>query len=107
MAWLDDDQLGNPWEIAMRVHSNSTVWTIECVIDEDADQTEVKAILRVGDWEVGGWGRAQRAPKDPDRPRIGEQLAVARALADLSHKLVDAATSEIEEFEGQRVEVHR
>lgn len=90
----------------MKMHSESKVWTIELVIDEDARETEAKAILRVGDWEVGGWGRGRRAPNDPDRPRIGEELAVARALSDLSHKLVDAAASEIEEFEGHRVEVH-
>lgn len=90
----------------MKMHSDSKVWTLELVIDEDARETEAKAMLRVGEWEVGGWGRARRAPTDSDRPRIGEELAVARALSDLSHKLVDAAASEIEKFEGHRVEVH-
>lgn len=90
----------------MKVHSDSRVWTIELVIDENADVTEAKALLRVNDRELGGWGRARRAPKDPDRPQIGEELAAARALSDLSHQLVDAAAAEIEEFEGHRVNVH-
>jgi hypothetical protein len=37
---------------------------------EGADVTEAKALLRVNDRELGGWGRARRAPQDPDRPRI-------------------------------------
>jgi hypothetical protein len=90
----------------MKVHSDSKVWTIELVIDESADVTEAKALLSVNGRELGGWGRARRAPQDPDRPRIGEELAAARALADLSHQLVEAAAAEIEEFEGHHVNVH-
>ena len=37
---------------------------------------------------------------------VGEELATARALSELSHKLVDAAAIEIEEFEGRRVHLH-
>jgi hypothetical protein len=90
----------------MKLHRDSKVWTVELVIDESADVTEAKALLHVDDRELGGWGRARRAPQDPDRPHIGEELAVARALSDLSHQLVDAAAAEIEEFEGHRVNVH-
>ena len=90
----------------MKLHSDSKVWTIALVIDEGADVTEAKALLSVNDRELGGWGRARRAPQDPDRPRIGEELAVARALSDLSHQLVEAAVAEIEEYEGHEVDVH-
>ncbi len=90
----------------MKVHSDSKVWTIELVIDEGADVTEAKALLSVNDREFGGWGRARRAPQDPDRPCIGEELAVARALSDLSHQLVEAAVAEIEAYEGHEVDVH-
>jgi hypothetical protein len=31
---------------------------------------------------------------------------VARALADLAHRLLDAAATEVEKFEGRRVHVH-
>jgi hypothetical protein len=47
-----------------------------------------------------------RNPSDPDRPRVGEELAAARALSELSHKLVEAAAAEIEKFEGRRVQLH-
>ena len=90
----------------MKVHSDSKVWTIEVVIDESVDVTEAKVLLSMKDRELGGWGRARRAPHDPDRPRIGEELAVARALSDLSHQLVEAAVAEIEDFEGHDVNVH-
>jgi hypothetical protein len=90
----------------MKVHGQSKVWTIEVVLDEDESETEAKALLRVGDRELGGWGRARRNPHDPDRPRVGEELAAARALSELSHKLVEAAAAEIEEFESRRVHLH-
>ena len=50
-------------EVVMKVHSDSKVWTIELVIDESADVTEAKALLLVNDRELGGWGRARRAPQ--------------------------------------------
>jgi hypothetical protein len=90
----------------MKTHSTSKVWTVEVFLDEDASKTEAEAVLRVGDRELGGWGRARRNPRDPDRPRVGEELACARALSELSHRLVDAAAAEIEEFEGRRVQLH-
>ena len=75
------------------------VWAIELVIGENSDETDVQARLRAGDVEVAGWGRARRNPHDPDRPRVGEELAVARALSDLSQKLFGTAMREIAELE--------
>jgi Domain of unknown function (DUF1876) len=92
--------------IPVKVHGESKVWTIEVVLEENDSETEAKAVLRLRDRELGGWGRARRNPLDPDRPRVGEELAAARALSELSHKLVDAAAVAIEEFEGQRVHLH-
>ena len=90
----------------MKPNRESDVWTIEVLLEEDGDETDAKALLRVGNQELHGWGRARRNPHDPERPRVGEELAVARALSELSHKLVDAAAQEIEEFEGRRVRLH-
>ena len=53
-----------------------------------------------------GYGQAKRAPQDPKVPVIGEELAAARALSDLSHQLLDAAAGRIEKFEGHPVKVH-
>ena len=90
----------------MKPNREGNVWTIEVLLEEDGDETDAKALLRVGNQELRGWGRARRNPHDPDRPRVGEELAVARALSELSHKLLDGAALEIEEFENRRVRLH-
>jgi hypothetical protein len=84
----------------------STVWSIEVRLTEDAEATHAEAVLEVGDREFRGAGKARRNPADPDIPRIGEELATARALSELSHKLLHAAVAAIEAFEGHRVKVH-
>jgi hypothetical protein len=87
----------------LKVIDENKVWTLEIAIGENSDETEAQARLRVEDTETVGFGRARRHPHDPARPRVGEELAVARALADLSHRLIDAAIVDIEEFEGRPV----
>jgi hypothetical protein len=73
---------------------------------EGADRTRADAILDLGGQEFHGFGQARRAPGDPRVPVIGEELAAARALYDLSHKLLEAAAERIESFEGHPVDVH-
>ena len=46
------------------------------------------------------------APGDPNLPVIGQDLAAARALSELSHQLLNAAAARIEDFEGHEVKVH-
>jgi hypothetical protein len=81
------------------------VWALEIAIGENRDETEAQVLLRVGQVEIAGTGRARRNPHDPPRPQVGEELAVARALADLSHRLLDTAVAEIEAFEGRPVDL--
>ena len=83
------------------------VWSVELVIEETDDETRAKASLDVDGTVVTGWGRARRNPVDPRVPRIGEELSAARALVDLSHRMFDVATVEIEQFSGTDVHVHR
>jgi Domain of unknown function (DUF1876) len=90
----------------MREQGESKVWTVEIVLEETADETEAKATLENRDVHAGGWGRARRNPADPEVPRVGEELAAARALNDLAHKLLEEATAEIERFAGGKVHVH-
>jgi len=90
----------------MRQQGEGRAWSVEILLDETTDQTEAEAVLVVDGERYAGWGRARRNPTDPAVPRIGEELASARALSDLAHKLLDAAAASIEEFEGHRVEVH-
>jgi Domain of unknown function (DUF1876) len=90
----------------MKDTGETSVWTVEVILEESADETEAKAVLAAGDLRLGGWGRAKRNPADPEVPKVGEELATARALNDLSHKLLETAAHEIEAFSGGRVKVH-
>jgi hypothetical protein len=87
----------------LKIADETKVWALEIAIGENPDETEAQAVLRFGDAEIMGSGRAKRNPHDPSRPRVGEELAVARALSDLSHQLLDAAATEIEAFEGRQI----
>jgi hypothetical protein len=78
-------------------------WTVELTFTEDETATRADALLRFGSFELSGWGRARRNPVDPDVPAIGEELAAARALSELSHHLLHRAADAIEEYEGAPV----
>jgi hypothetical protein len=79
------------------------VWTVEIVFTEDDDKTRAEVHLQGDGRDLHGWGRAKRNPSDPDVSAIGEELAAARALEDLSHQLVHEAVDAIEKFEGHPV----
>ena len=51
---------------------------------------------------VAASGTARLNPTDADVPEIGDELAVARALSALAHRLVDAAATDIETVTHQR-----
>ena len=81
-------------------------WRVNVSFTEDADRTRADAILELAGQKFHGFGQAKRAPGDPTVPVIGEELAAARALSDLSHQLLEAAVDRIESFEGHPVNVH-
>ncbi|HEX6423789.1 MAG TPA: dsRBD fold-containing protein [Acidimicrobiales bacterium] len=79
---------------------------VDVAITEDADHCDAVARVRVRDRDFSGWGRARRHPADPQMPLVGEELAVARALSDLSHQLVGAAADSLESALGRPVALH-
>jgi hypothetical protein len=79
---------------------------IEVSLSEDADHTEAVARIGMCGREFSAWGRARRNPTDPTMPTVGEELAVARALSDLSHQLVVAAADSLESALGRPVALH-
>jgi hypothetical protein len=81
-------------------------WTVEILLSEDEDRTRADAYLRAPGREVAAWGRARRNPADADLPSIGEELAAARALSELAHRLLSDAADTIERTEGRAVELH-
>jgi Rv2632c-like/Domain of unknown function (DUF1918) len=79
---------------------------IDISVTEDADHCEAVAHVRMREREFSGWGRARRNPSDPEMPLVGEELAVARALSEVSHQLVVAAADSLESALGRPVALH-
>lgn len=82
------------------------MWRVQIAFTEEADRTRADAILELASQRFHGFGQAKRAPEDPSVPVIGQDLAAARALSDLSHQLLNAAAERIEQFEGHPVKLH-
>jgi len=53
-----------------------------------------------------GHGLARRNPDDQQVTQIGEEIAAARALSDLSHQLLSYAAGQIEEITHERAHLH-
>ncbi|MGW0805447.1 dsRBD fold-containing protein [Nonomuraea sp. NPDC002799] len=71
-------------------------WNVRIHLAEDGDDTSARATLTTGDGtQVTGTGRARRNPADPAKADIGDELAAARALADLADKLAVIARRDI------------
>ncbi|WP_155368558.1 DUF1876 domain-containing protein [Catellatospora vulcania] len=80
-------------------------WNIEVFVGEDEGRTYAEA--RLLDNEIGdrliGVGRAKLNPDDHDIPEIGDELAVARALSDLGHRLLVVAAGDIQHATREKV----
>jgi hypothetical protein len=73
------------------------------ITERESDTTaEVTLTMETGA-QFHGHGTAFRNPKDSDVPLIGDELATARALSELSHKLVEAAADTISQREHRTV----
>lgn len=81
-------------------------WTVEVFVGEDDGRTYAEAALHddIGN-HVLGTGRARLNPVDPDVPEIGDEIAVARALMDLGHRLLTTAAHDIQEVTHERVKL--
>jgi len=71
-------------------------WGLEFRFEEEDQKTVAVATLTVGKRTLKTRGTARRSPTDPNLPRVGEDLAVARALSQLAHDLVSDAAARLE-----------
>jgi hypothetical protein len=72
-------------------------WTVQLTLDEEDDDTRADAALSLDPaMELRGRGVSRRNPRDESEPKIGDELAAARALSDLAHQLLAAAANDIE-----------
>ena len=83
-------------------------WNVEVFIGEHDGKTRAEARLHTADpTSLIGIGTARLNPSDSDVPEIGDELAVARALSELAHKLLHAAVEDIAGVTKQRVQLTR
>jgi hypothetical protein len=82
-------------------------WSVNIVIDEHEGRTRAMAQLHAEDRsDLVGVGLARLNPADSDVPEIGNELATARALADLAHQLIEATAADIERATKQPPHLH-
>ena len=75
-----------------------TTWSVRIDIGEHDGRTRAVAHLHTRDTDrMAGVGFARLNPADRDVPEIGDEIAVARALSDLAHRLLDAAAGDVEQ----------
>jgi hypothetical protein len=87
--------------------SDVNTWTVSLKFLEVDDRTRAEAELLGAPIRLTGVGTARRNPVDPNLPAVGEEIAAARALADLSHHVLEEAAHEIESWEGHSVNLPR
>ncbi|WP_433087057.1 dsRBD fold-containing protein [Dactylosporangium sp. CA-052675] len=79
-------------------------WAVDVYIGEHDESTYAQARLHTdADTSLSGTGEARLHPADTNIPEIGDELAAARALADLGHRLLATAADDIGAVVGRRV----
>lgn len=81
-------------------------WKVDVSIDERDGHTRAIAKLHWGDRVAVGTGLAKCHPLDRDVADIGDELAVSRALSDLSLRIQTVARRHIESTTGELVTRH-
>ena len=81
-------------------------WPVEISLQEEDGKTLAKARLTKDGAGVTGHGLARRNPDDREVMQIGEEIAAARALSDLAHRLLSYAAGQIEDITHERARLH-
>jgi hypothetical protein len=82
-------------------------WSVRLSVSERDGGTEAEArLLMSHKADLTGHGSARRNPADQNVTKIGEELAVARALSDLAHRLLHLATADVEAVTHERAHLH-
>jgi len=101
----------HPWRwrlIDMYDRDLTHKWYVEIGFCEDDIHTHASAHARLmDDGLMATTGDAYRNPKDPNEPKIGEEIAAARALIALGTELLNSASMRIEEGTHHPVHLYR
>jgi hypothetical protein len=86
----------------MKMMQTAMGWHVELEFQEDDQHTKAAALVRLPDGtEVRAHGRASRHRTDSNQPRVGEEIAGARALNELAMELLNKAHGEIDDASGR------
>jgi hypothetical protein len=85
--------------------STAKTFTVHIEVVEDGHTTDARARLTIDGDEHVATGKARRNPDDPDRPMIGDELAIARSLLLLARKLGEKVDAGVAAYEGHEVHV--
>jgi uncharacterized protein DUF1876 len=77
-------------------------WPVEISLTEEDRNTQAEARLTKDGVSMIGLGLARRNPDDQKVTQIGEEIAAARALSDLAHKLLNDAAGQVEGIKYER-----
>ncbi len=78
-------------------------WSVRVSVSEADGETDAEARLVMdGDEHLAGRGKARLNPADRDVAKIGAEIAVARALSELAHKLLHTAAVDVEGMTHER-----
>jgi hypothetical protein len=70
-------------------------YALKLDLEETMDETIAISHLSLWGDTFESRGKALRNPADPSIPVIGEELAIARSLADLSAQMLEAAQAKV------------
>ncbi|NXY93011.1 DUF1876 domain-containing protein [Streptomyces sp. BR123] len=79
--------------------SHTGEWKTRVYLFEEDRTTKVRVELDTGTTKLTGHGTAHCNPADADVPEIGDELAAARAMEDLSAQLKRLAQGDMEAAE--------
>ena len=83
-------------------------WSIEVFVGEIDGETDAEVrMTKIDNRNFSGRGKAKLNPADRNVSVIGEEIAIARALSDLSHKLLHSATVGVESMTHEKARLHR
>lgn len=81
-------------------------WSLRLAVDELDGETHAEANLIMDGDYLSARGTARRNPADQNVTKIGEQIAVARALSDPARQLLRIAATDIEAITHERARLH-
>lgn len=82
-------------------------WNVQIFLTEEGERTRADAVLHSGAMpELRGVGHAHRTPRALTVPEIGDELAAAEALSELSTRLVASAALDIDALGQQSAHLH-